>query len=197
MIAAALLLLAGGLCLLLPTGRASRARSRLAGSAAARRRGLRVPALGRRRATVDDAGAQLPLTAELLAACLAAGASPVTAAAAVGGSLDGALGEGLRRAAAELRIGGEPAVVWARLGRLPGTAALARQLELADTTGIPAVDSVTLAAAEHRQERVRQAQARIRRAGVYITGPLGLCFLPAFLLLGVAPMVIGLAQQLI
>jgi hypothetical protein len=28
---------------------------------------------------------------------------------------------------------------------------------------------------------------------VLITGPLGLCFLPAFLVLGVAPVVIGLA----
>jgi hypothetical protein len=38
--------------------------------------------------------------------------------------------------------------------------------------------------------------ARGQRAGVLITGPLGLCFLPAFLALGVVPVVIGLASGL-
>jgi hypothetical protein len=31
---------------------------------------------------------------------------------------------------------------------------------------------------------------------VLITGPLGLCFLPAFFCLGVLPVVVGLAEQL-
>ncbi len=39
------------------------------------------------------------------------------------------------------------------------------------------------------------AQARAQRAAVLITGPLGLCFLPAFLVLGIAPVVIGLAGE--
>jgi pilus assembly protein TadC len=205
---AVLLLVAGGLWLVLPSRRMRRARARLAALGDGRRRrrtfrrrsgpsgllrGLRRPR--RRPRAAEDP--RLPLSAELLAACLAAGASPMAAADAVGGSLDGPLGEGLRRAASELRLGGEPSAVWGRLGELPGAAALARQLELADTTGIPAVDAVTHAAAERRSRRVRQAQARIRRAAVYITGPLGLCFLPAFLLLGVAPVVIGLAQSLL
>ena len=34
-----------------------------------------------------------------------------------------------------------------------------------------------------------------QRAAVLITAPLGLCFLPAFLVLGIAPVVIGLAGQ--
>ncbi len=33
------------------------------------------------------------------------------------------------------------------------------------------------------------------RAGVLIAGPLGLCFLPAFVLLGVVPVVAGLAGE--
>ena len=39
------------------------------------------------------------------------------------------------------------------------------------------------------------AEARAQRAGVLIAAPLGLCFLPAFLVLGVAPVVIGLAGE--
>lgn len=208
MTAALLLLLLAGAGLTAPSRRARRLRAR--GAALAARAAPTpppgVPRAGslrpaerprrlRRRAPVEDP--RLPLVAELLAAALAAGAGPVAAAAAVGASLDGPLGEGLRRAAGELRLGGDPAVVWGRLGRLPGVAALARQLELADTTGVPAVEAVTRAAAERRRHHTRQAQARIRRAGVHITGPLGLCFLPAFLLLGVAPVVIGLARTLL
>ncbi|MFD1151692.1 secretion system protein, partial [Saccharothrix hoggarensis] len=37
-----------------------------------------------------------------------------------------------------------------------------------------------------------QAEARAQRAAVLVAGPLALCFLPAFLCLGVAPVVIGL-----
>jgi pilus assembly protein TadC len=34
------------------------------------------------------------------------------------------------------------------------------------------------------------------RAGVLMTAPLGICFLPAFLCLGLAPVVVGLLGQL-
>ena len=40
------------------------------------------------------------------------------------------------------------------------------------------------------------AEATAQRAGVLITVPLGLCFLPAFFCLGIAPVVAGLASQL-
>lgn len=139
----------------------------------------------------------LPLATDLLAACLAAGAAPGEAAAAVGASLDGPAAEGLRRAAAELRLGGDPAAVWARFGRLPGAAGLARRLELAQTSGAPVAGVVAAEAAECRARRLRAAQGRARRAAVYATGPLGLCFLPAFLLIGVAPVVLGLARELL
>jgi pilus assembly protein TadC len=47
---------------------------------------------------------------------------------------------------------------------------------------------------EARAERGRTATARARRAAVMVTAPLGLCFLPAFLAMGVLPVVIGLAD---
>ncbi|MFE6777032.1 type II secretion system F family protein [Streptomyces sp. NPDC057702] len=143
------------------------------------------------------AAAQLPLTAELLAACLAAGAGPGEAAEAVGGSLDGPVGQRLARASAELRLGGDPSVVWGHVGALPGAVRLARSLERAMVTGAPAVEPVTRLALDCRAERGRTATARARRAGVLATAPLGLCFLPAFLLVGVAPVVIGLADGLL
>ncbi|MEU9188254.1 type II secretion system F family protein [Streptomyces sp. NPDC048484] len=153
----------------------------------------------RRPAPVEEfdaarAARQLPLAADLLAACIAAGASPVLAARAVGEALDGPVGERLARGAAEVRLGGEPAEAWRGLAALPGAGALARLLERAGESGVPAAVPVARLASEARAERERAATARARRAGVLITAPVGLCFLPAFIALGVLPVVLGLAS---
>ncbi|MGW2046653.1 type II secretion system F family protein [Streptomyces sp. NPDC001858] len=139
------------------------------------------------------AARQLPLAADLLAACIAAGAGPVIAAQAVGEALAGPVGEALARGAAEVRLGGEPATAWRRLASMPGAAALARLLERADVSGLPAAGPVARLAADTRAEWTRAATARARRAAVMVTAPVGLCFLPAFIAVGVLPIVIGLA----
>ncbi len=69
----------------------------------------------------------------------------------------------------------------------PGGVEFARCMERAGVAGVPAVKAVTRLAAELRRRRARAANSRARRAAVLVTGPLGLCFLPAFLALGVAP----------
>jgi Flp pilus assembly protein TadB len=140
---------------------------------------------------------RLPLMAELVAACLTAGSTPAQAADAVGRSTGGPLGDRLVRAASELRLGAEPSAVWGRFGALPGCEELARCMERAGTAGVPPAQAVARLAAECRARRARAATARARRAAVLITGPLGLCFLPAFLAVGVAPVVIGLARSLL
>lgn len=140
---------------------------------------------------------QLSPAGDLLAACLAAGAGPRESAEAVGRSLDGPVAERLRQVAAELRLGGEPAAVWPRLAALPGAEGLARCMERAGMSGVPAVESASRIAAELRAEQAREATARARRAGVLVTLPLAACFLPAFLVLGVAPVLIGLAAGLL
>ena len=145
----------------------------------------------------DGAARQLPLAADLLTACLEAGAGPRKAAEAVGRSLGGPVGERLAQAAAELRLGGEPAAAWGRMGALPGAYGLARALERAGTTGAPAVEPVSRLAADCRAEQGRQADKRVERATVLATAPLGACYLPAFLLIGVAPVMLGLAGALV
>ena len=57
-------------------------------------------------------------------------------------------------------------------------------------------------ALDHAAERARAASdaaalARAERAGVMVAGPLGLCFLPAFVCLGVVPVVLGLAGDIL
>ncbi|MFD7107726.1 type II secretion system F family protein [Streptomyces celluloflavus] len=157
----------------------------------------RQRAVAARQSAQDRVRAELAPAGDLLAACLAAGAGPQESAEAVGRSLDGPVGERLRHVAAELRLGGEPAVVWPRLAALPGAEGLARCMERAGISGVPAVESAARIAAELRTEWGRTAAARARRAGVLVTLPLSACFLPAFLMLGVAPVLIGLADGLL
>ncbi|MFF3496002.1 type II secretion system F family protein [Streptomyces sp. NPDC002795] len=135
---------------------------------------------------------QLPLACDLLASCLAAGAGPVEAARAVGEALGGPVGRGLERGAAQVRLGGELGVAWRELSAVPGADGLVRLLERAGESGAPAAAPVARFAAECRAERGRRATTVARRAAVAITAPVGLCFLPAFLVVGVVPVVIGL-----
>jgi pilus assembly protein TadC len=156
---------------------------------------LRQAAAGGVEAESDARAAarQLPLAADLLAACITAGAGPVIAARAVGEALGGPVGDALARGAAEVRLGGAPAEAWRALAAAPGAAALARLLERADVSGLPAAAPVARIAADARADWDRSATERARRAAVMVTAPVGLCFLPAFIAMGVLPVVIGLA----
>ncbi len=166
----------------------------------------RVPGPGRRPpglpawvrgASRPEVDARLPLAADLVAACVAAGAGPVEAARAVGASVGGPVGQGLARTAADVRLGGDPEAAWRHVAEVPGASALARCLQRAAASGAPAAAPLARIAAEARADWNRAATERARRAAVAVTAPVGLCFLPAFLALGVAPVVIGLASGLL
>jgi Flp pilus assembly protein TadB len=140
-------------------------------------------------------GAQLPLTADLLAACLAASSAPAAAAEAVAEAVGPPMGGRLATLAAELRLGADPADSWSRFGEPPELAPLARCLARACESGAPPAAVLARLADAQRSAAARAAQARVRRAGVLATAPLGLCFLPAFVLTGVVPTVVGLAAH--
>ncbi|MFJ4328246.1 type II secretion system F family protein [Streptomyces tricolor] len=165
------------------------------GVALSRWQGRQASAGGKEATDAAGAARQLPLAADLLAACITAGAGPVIAAQAVGEALGGPVGQALARGAEEVRLGGEPADAWRSLAALPGAGVLARLLERADESGLPAAGPVTRLAADARAEWGRTATVRARRAAVLISAPVGLCFLPAFIAVGVLPVVIGLAGE--
>lgn len=141
--------------------------------------------------------ADLPPAADLFAACLLAGSAPVDAADAVAGAVGGPLAERLRPVVASLRLGGDPGPCWLTLTDDPVLAPLGRALARAAAGGAPAAALVARMADERRAERQREATVVARRVGVRATLPLGLCFLPAFLLVGVVPIVIGLTSTLL
>lgn len=138
--------------------------------------------------------ADLPVTADLLAACLVAGSPLPQAVAAVADAVGGATGQLLRPLVAALQLGEDPVVCWAALERERALAPLARALGRAADSGAPVADIVARLATEQRAARRWTAEAAARRVAVRAVAPLGACFLPAFLLLGVVPVVVGAAE---
>ena len=145
-----------------------------------------------------DVAAQLPLALDLLAACLIGGATTPDAVRAVAAAVPGACGARLARVGAALAVGTPTGEAWRAFGDGPGPAgAVARALTRAAVGGAPVAVAVLRVAEDARRASTARAERAARRAGVLAVGPLGICFLPAFLLLGVVPAVVGLATPLL
>jgi pilus assembly protein TadC len=133
----------------------------------------------------------LPLCADLLASALKAGAPVDRAVAAVADALGGPLGDRLERAARSLRMGADPAEAWTHLSDVAGTDRLVGAAIRSSASGGALAGALTRLADDLRADRAVVADAAARRAGVLIVLPLGLCFLPAFVLAGLVPVVIA------
>ncbi|MFC9519233.1 type II secretion system F family protein [Nocardiaceae bacterium NPDC056970] len=136
-------------------------------------------------------------TFDLLAACLKAGLPVSDAVAAVAASAPDPLGESLRRTADRLALGADPATAWDVVATEPATEALARMARRSARSGAALSSAMAELAMQQRTEAEDRAIAAVEKAGVLIGGPLGLCFLPAFVCLGIVPVVIGLAGRVL
>lgn len=134
---------------------------------------------------------------DLLAACLRAGLPVPAAVGAVAAGLPAPAGPVLRRTGDLLALGADPALAWEPALGHPDTARLAGAARRSGRSGTALAGAAAGLAVEARAGARATAEARAQRAGVLVTGPLGLCFLPAFLVLGVVPVVIGLASGLV
>ncbi|WP_072813624.1 type II secretion system F family protein [Rhodococcus zopfii] len=139
----------------------------------------------------------VPASFDLLAACLRAGLPTATAARAVAESAPPVLADALRRGADRLQLGADPAEAWRALGDDDLLEAFSRAARRSAKSGAPLSGIVAELAERRRAEVEDQAAAAIERAGVLVSGPLGLCFLPAFVCLGIVPVVIGLAGEVL
>jgi pilus assembly protein TadC len=79
----------------------------------------------------------------------------------------------------------------------PSAAPFARAAARSAATGAALARTARAESSRVRAALTDAAEARAQRAGVLIAAPLGLCFLPAFLVLGVVPVVIGLAGEVL
>ncbi|HIY66553.1 MAG TPA: type II secretion system F family protein [Candidatus Agrococcus pullicola] len=68
--------------------------------------------------------------------------------------------------------------------------------ELSRRAGVPVGGLLEAEARAQRHSAVQEAEARAARAGVTLTVPLGVCVLPAFVLLGVVPFVLATVHGL-
>ncbi len=170
------------------------------------------PPAVRRRAGTAPPGASVPVrelptatdplagaaALDIFAVCLVAGMAVPAAARAAARCAPPDLAATLRRAADLLALGADPAKAWAAP---PGIAlgdqglALVRLAARSATSGTALAEGATELAATARQDVRQVAAAAAERAAVLIAAPLGLCFLPAFICLGVVPVVVGLAAD--
>jgi Flp pilus assembly protein TadB len=142
--------------------------------------------------------AELPMAIDLLAACLRGGGAWHESVEAVADAVGGPLGTELSRVAARIRLGAEPAEEWLSLAAAdPALTPLGRAAARAATGGAPVATTLARLARDQRRTARAAAAAQARTAGVRAIAPLGLCFLPAFVLLGIVPAVAGIASTVL
>ena len=129
---------------------------------------------------------------------MSAGMTISAAARATAAVAPQALGAMLRRGSDLLALGADADAAW-ELGADnvdEGCLALARLARRSAASGTALAAGAAELAEQERQGILHGATAAAERAGVLIAGPLGLCFLPAFVCLGIVPVVAGLAGEI-
>lgn len=176
-------------------------------------------------ARVADGGTRhAPMILDLLAAMLSVGASVERAVAIVAASCEADIGAALLRVHAARTLGASWDTAWdtartasavegsapgpyfgrggrrqrvLRKGRREDCLAEVRQgLRFATSTGAPSAALLHAHAAQLRRRHNRATERRAAALGVQLVLPLGLCSLPAFICLGVVPVVLGLLPEL-
>ncbi len=172
----------------------------IAGPPSRVRRWLVVAAPPRVPAPASDSDAlAVASTLDVFAACLTSGMAVSTAAAAAAPSAPGGLRKVLGRAADMLALGANPAAAWSNpdLPLDDRGEALLRLARRSAASGAALAEGVAALADQSRHDAASAADARAQRASVLIAGPLGLCYLPAFVCLGIVPIVAGLAGDVL
>lgn len=145
----------------------------------------------------EAAARELPHVVDLFSCALRAGASPQAALAAVVTACPGPTATRLGGALSRLRMGVDPAHVWNGLVDDDVLASLGRTLARAETSGSSVAAAVERLADDLERSSLSEVEDRARAVGVKAAVPLGLCLLPAFLLIGIVPTVAGLLSTLV
>lgn len=161
------------------------------------------------RRSAPAAGARVAVTCDLWAAGLDSGLGTGAAlAAALGAMQAGGPGGGpgstgvdetmvrLIRVAGLLQVGADPVRAWEAAAGDPLLAPIAAAARRSQIAGADIAGTIREQATSVRRAESGLALRRADRAGVLMTAPLALCFLPAFICLGLAPVVIALVDTL-
>lgn len=141
--------------------------------------------------------AQAPLIADLLAATMSAG-SPMRPALAAVSRAVGHPGRGsIEPVVAALELGADAATAWRPLVHDDSLGAIASAVVRSAESGAPLSALLSRIADDLRREHQTSVEVAARAAGVKAVLPLAACFLPAFILLGIVPVVASLAGGLL
>jgi pilus assembly protein TadC len=137
----------------------------------------------------------LALVVDLVAAAMDAGAAPVPALQAAATAVGGAAADRLDPVVAALGLGAPWEAAWAQA--VDDLAPLRRALHPAGSSGAATATLLRSAADELRTQAWREAQLAAQRLGVRLLLPLGLCLLPAAVLVAVVPVVLSLVWSVL
>lgn len=140
---------------------------------------------------------QAPGFLELLAAVLASGAGLQSSLRVVADAIGEPTQSAVREVHLALEFGADPVDAWRSLHSEPALAGLAEAGMRSATSGAPLSAVLQGLAGDLRRRHRAASQVAARTAGVRAVAPLAACFLPAFLLLGVVPVIASLAGQLL
>lgn len=153
---------------------------------------LERPAAKKREARLR---ADLPQACDLLAACLDAGLPLRTATTLVGSAIGGPISEEFARVTNQTALGMSDDEAWRSVTCLP-LARLGAELARSSKAGLVSSDGLRLQADDATVKARSAREERARKVGVQSVVPLMVCFLPAFMLLGIVPIVGGFLAPL-
>lgn len=145
-----------------------------------------------RRTTLE---AQAAMVADLMAACLASGTSLPAATRATAEALGGPAADVLNRCVVQFNLGANPHRVWEPLAQEESLSPIARAILRSTETGAPLTDVLLRVADDLRVQRRAMLEQAAKTVGIKAVAPLGICFLPAFMLLGVVPLIASLVTS--
>lgn len=140
---------------------------------------------------------QAPNVADLLAACVASGASVRDATDVVASASSEPMQRILRNVVAAMDLGAASDAAWAEVAHESSLAPIAQAVIRSSRSGAPLAELLTHIASDLRRERRLHIEVAARSAGVKAVAPLATCFLPAFLLLSVVPIVVDLGGSML
>lgn len=130
--------------------------------------------------------------AELLSACLASGATLERSSEVVARAVGPPVSPLLLHVSALVELGSPAHVAWAKLDDAGALSLVSGVVRRSLQSGAPLADALESCARDLRDQHRARVETMARSVAVTTVGPLGLCFLPAFLLLTVVPIVASL-----
>lgn len=135
------------------------------------------------------------LVADLLSASIEAGLPLTDATDVVHAALAGSVRDELGHVVRAYELGASTSEAWDRIPAASTLAPVAQAVTRTYDSGAALGPVLRACAEDMRRDHRARAEIAARSAGVRAIGPLTACFLPAFLLMGVLPVIASMATQ--